>query len=183
MPWKKWSSTKSAATPMNTTQRHPHSRFVVDFRHEVGGGDVDSYARRESESVADGVLQRRHRHHPGERRRAENRGRSPRAQLVEAACQHHRCHGEAFGNFVQEHSEEDDPAEPVRDQEARGDRHAVEERVDDQSEEHGEALVRVDELLVVRFFAEWKCGERVCSKKWMMRYPSRMMYPALGPRS
>jgi hypothetical protein len=55
---------------------------------------------------------------------------------------------------VQKDGEENQPAQPVRNQKSRSDGDTVEEGVNNQSEQHRIARVRVHELVAMRFFAE-----------------------------
>src|SRR5271165_5051513 len=79
---------------------------------------------------------------------------APQAVLAASAGQHHRTHGEAFGNLVQKNREKNQPAQPVRYQKSRSDGDAVEERVDDEPEQHGVSLVGVHELVAMRLLAK-----------------------------
>src|ERR1700731_3683881 len=88
----------------------------------------------------------------------QNDGRSPRCSPAAPASQHHRTHREAFGNFVQEDGEKDEPAQRIRNQEARRDCDAVKKCVNNQSQKNRISLVRVDEFIVVRLFAKMKMG-------------------------
>src|SRR5882724_7852652 len=100
------------------------------------------------------MAKQRHRKYSRQSCCSQNYGCSPGRAAAAAAGQHHRTYGKAFGNFVQEYGEEDQPSQPVRDEESGGDGDAVEKCVDDEAEKNGISLVRVDELVFMRFFAE-----------------------------
>src|SRR5579864_5180113 len=55
---------------------------------------------------------------------------------------------------MQKDRQEDQPAQPVRNEEPRSDGDAVEERVNDQSEQDRIGFVGVNEFVVMRFFTE-----------------------------
>jgi hypothetical protein len=57
---------------------------------------------------------------------------------------------------VEEDGEEDDPAQPPGDKESGGDGDSVEEGMDEKSGEDGDAAVRMNEFVMVGFFAEMK---------------------------
>ena len=66
---------------------------------------------------------------------------------------------------MQKNREEDQPSQPVRDQESRGDGDAIKKRVDDQSQQDGIAAMHVREFLLMGFFAEMKMrGDRMLKK-------------------
>ena len=65
---------------------------------------------------------------------------------------------ESFRQFVQEDSNENKHAEPGGNQEAGGNRHAVEERVNGHAEEHGAARVMAVHFFRVRLLSEMKVG-------------------------
>src|SRR5258708_22861383 len=102
--------------------------------------------------------EQRHSENAGESGSSQNYRCAPCNPTASATGQHHRTHREAFRNLMQEDCEENQPAQPVRNQKPRRDGDAVEESVDDEAEEDGISLVRVDELILVRLFAEVEVG-------------------------
>src|ERR1700722_16727073 len=87
---------------------------------------------------------------------AQNYRRSPCRAPTATARQHHGTHGEALGNLVQKNRQKDQPSQPVRHQKARGNGDAVEEGMNDESEQHGISLLGMHELVVMCFLAEMK---------------------------
>ena len=75
-----------------------------------------------------------------------------------SARQHYGTDREAFRNFVQKNCEEDQPAKPVRYQKPRRDGYAIEERMNDEAEQHRITFVRMDEFVFVSLFAEMEVG-------------------------
>ena len=61
-------------------------------------------------------------------------------------------------HFVQEDSEEDDPSQPIGDDEAGSDGNAVEKGVDHQAHKNGVGSVGVNESVAMGFLAEMKVG-------------------------
>src|SRR5579863_4738911 len=98
----------------------------------------------------------RHGQDARESRSAQNHRRAPRRPATASARQHDRTYGEAFGNLVQKDREENQPPQPVGNQESGSDRDTVEEGVNDQAEQDRVTLVGVNEFVAVRFFAEMK---------------------------
>src|ERR1035441_4410938 len=133
---------------------HLHAGFFIHFGDEVRSGHVDRNARRQGQAEAYLVAKDCHRHHSSHGGYAQHHGRSPGECAASATGEHHRRDGESFGNFVQKNREEDDPAERLGNEESRGDRDAVEKRVDQQPDQNRVSLVRMDELVGVSFFSK-----------------------------
>ena len=87
-------------------QRHFHARLAIDLGDQVGGRDINRYAGRDGQAVADRVLADHHGQDACQCRQAQQHRREPRTAFAESAGQHHRGDGEAFGNFVQKHGDE-----------------------------------------------------------------------------
>src|SRR3954468_10998356 len=114
---------------------HLDAGLAVDFGDEVRGGNINRDAGGNGQAVAYCVLTDRHGQNAGNGCDAEQHRSEPRASLAEAAGQHHRRDGEAFGNFVEEDGEKEDPAKPRRDEKPGGNGDAVEESVDYEAEQ------------------------------------------------
>src|ERR1017187_1740224 len=97
-----------------------------------------------------------HGQYASQRRATQNHRRAPCCAPAASAGHHDRTHGEALGNLVQENRKENQPSQPVRYQKSRRDGNAVKEGMNDESEQHGISLVRMDEFVVMRLFAEMK---------------------------
>ena len=95
-----------------------------------------------------------HRHHTCYGRGSQHHRCSPGETSAASARQHDRGDGETLGNFVQEDGHEDDPSQPVGDDEAGSDGDSVEEGVDEQADQHRIAFVRMHEFVGVCFFSE-----------------------------
>src|SRR5271167_2123817 len=100
------------------------------------------------------MAEQRHSQNASQCRSTQNHRCAPCCPPAASAGQHDGAHREALGNFVQENRQKDQPPKPVRYQESGRDRDAVEERMNDQAEQHGVSLVGMNELVVMRFFAK-----------------------------
>src|SRR5450631_1727196 len=97
-----------------------------------------------------------HGQYASQSRATQNHRRAPCRAPAASTGQHDRTYGEALGNLVQENRKENQPAQPVRYQKSRCDGNAVKEGMNDESEQHGISLVRMDEFVVMRLFAKMK---------------------------
>src|SRR5438270_8156083 len=104
------------------------------------------------------MAEQRHRQNSRQSRRSQKNRSSPGVSAAAAAGQHHRGDCESLWNLVQENRQKDEPPEPVGDQESRRNRDAIKKRVDKQANENRQALVGMEELVVMGLFAEVEMG-------------------------
>src|SRR5215470_607112 len=107
----------------------------------------------------------RHHQHPSQRRSSQYDRGAPRAAAALPTRQHDGTDREALGDLVQKHREKDQPTKPIRNQESGRDGDPVEESMNHESKQYRVGIMRVNELVVMRFFAEvevWR--DRVLKK-------------------
>src|SRR5215469_15677003 len=111
------------------------------------------------------MAEQRHRQHPSQGRSPKQNRRSPCGAAAASTRQHHRTYREPFGDLVQKNREENQPSQPVGNQETTSDRDSVEEGVNNEPQNHRVTLMPMDELIVVRLFPKVKVwGDRVLEK-------------------
>src|SRR5215471_8769714 len=107
----------------------------------------------------------RHHQHPGQSRPSQYDRSAPGDTAALPTRQHDGTDREALGDLVQKHREKNQPAKPIRNQESGRDGDPIEESMYHQSEQHRVRIMRVNELVVMRFFAKVKVWrDRVLKK-------------------
>src|SRR5579871_3969451 len=111
------------------------------------------------------MAKERHRQDSRQRRPSQHNRSAPSRSATAAARQHDGAGGESFGKFVEKDRQEDQPSQPVRNQESGSDGDPVEKGVNDQTNQHRVTAVDVDEFIGVRFFAEMEVRSNRVLKK------------------
>src|ERR1700681_1625650 len=146
-------------------QWHPNTRLPIDFGHNVGGGHIDRDSGGDWQPDGDTVTNQHHREHSQQGSYAEYDGGGEGSRRTSSTRQHYRRDCEALGNFMQENRKENNPAQPVGNQEAGSDRDAIEKCVNDKAEQHRRALVMIQKLVVMSFLPEVEVsGDHVFKK-------------------